>query len=109
MSNWIAIGISTLALLVSGLTAWFTLLHRGDLRMTKPTVVFFRPDGGHHDKPHLKVFLRTLLYSRSRRAPSARVLALVVRPLLTCKTIRAIARVPPACPRILTRSRRSVV
>ena len=67
MSNWIAIGISTLALLVSGLTAWFTLLHRGDLRMTKPTVVFFGPDGGHHDKPHLKVFLRTLLYSTSRR------------------------------------------
>ena len=67
MSNWIAIIVSALALTVSALTAWFTLLHRGDLRMTKPTVVFFGPDGGHHDKPHLKVFLRTLLYSTSRR------------------------------------------
>src|SRR5262245_817774 len=50
MNNWIAIIVSALALTVSVLTAWFTLLHRGDLRMTKPTVVFFGPDGGHHDK-----------------------------------------------------------
>lgn len=68
MSNWFAIGISTLALTVSALTAWFSLLRKGDLRMTKPTVVFFGPDGGHvHEKPRLKVFLRTLLYSTSRR------------------------------------------
>jgi len=68
MSNWIAIAISTLALLVSALTAWFTLLHKGSLRMTKPTVVFFGPDGGpDREKPRLKVFLRTLLYSTSRR------------------------------------------
>ncbi len=37
--------------------------------MTQPTVVFFGPDGGRRDseKPRLKVFLRTLLYSTSRR------------------------------------------
>jgi len=68
MSNWFAIGISTLALAVSALTVWFTLLHKGTLRMTLPTVVFFGPDGGSsHEKQRLKVFLRTLLYSTSRR------------------------------------------
>ena len=69
MTNWIAIGISILALFVSALTAWLTLFRRGDLRMTQPTVVFFGPDGGRRsgEKPRLKVFLRTLLYSTSRR------------------------------------------
>src|SRR6266516_3338080 len=69
MTNWFAIAISTLALIVSALTAWFTLLRKGDLRMTLPTVVFFGPDGGRRgeEKPRLKVFLRTLLYSISRR------------------------------------------
>ncbi len=69
MANWIAIALSTLALFLSSLTAWLTLLRRGDLRMTQPTVVFFGPDGGRRggEKPHLKVYLRTLLYSTSRR------------------------------------------
>ncbi|MDD5307615.1 MAG: hypothetical protein PHU25_09885 [Deltaproteobacteria bacterium] len=37
--------------------------------MTQPTVIFFGPDGGRRndEKAHLKVFLRTLLYSTSRR------------------------------------------
>jgi len=37
--------------------------------MTQPTVVFFGPDGGRRDgeKPRLKVFVRTLLYSTARR------------------------------------------
>ena len=72
MSNatqWIAIVISSLALLVSAFTAWLTLFRRGELRMTQPTVVFFGPDGGRRDgeTPPLKVFLRTLLYSTSSR------------------------------------------
>lgn len=69
MTDWIAVGISSLALLVSGLTAWLILLRRGSLRMTQPTVVFFGPDGGRGEgeKRRLKVFLRTLLYSTSRR------------------------------------------
>lgn len=33
--------------------------------MTKPTVIFFGPDGG--GKKHNKVFIRTLLYSTSER------------------------------------------
>ena len=37
--------------------------------MTKPTVIFFGPDGGSvvGRKRQLKVFLRTLLFSTSRR------------------------------------------
>jgi hypothetical protein len=50
-------------------TAWLTLLRRGTVRMTKPTVIFFGPDGGPHNgtpaKP--KVFLRSLVYSTGKR------------------------------------------
>lgn len=69
MTEWIAIAISSVALLVSSVTAWLTLLHRGDLLMTQPTVVFLGPDGGRREgeKPHLKVFLRTLIYSTSSK------------------------------------------
>jgi len=69
MTEWIALGISLLALAVSAITAWLTLFRSGDLRMTQPTVVFFGPDGGRREgeAPRLKVFLRTLLYSTSRR------------------------------------------
>jgi hypothetical protein len=59
------IAISVLALLVSGSTLWFSQLRRGKLKMTRPTVVFFGPDG---DEDGIsKVFLRTLLYSTGRR------------------------------------------
>lgn len=68
MPDWIAIAISALALLLSSATAWLTLFRRGDLQMTQPTQFFLGPDGGRHDrKPRLKVYLRTLLYSTSRR------------------------------------------
>lgn len=69
MVEWIAIGISGLALVVSGITAWITLFQAGSLRMTQPTVIFFGPDGTclEGEKPHVKVFLRTLLYSTSKR------------------------------------------
>ena len=69
MTECIALGISGIALVVSAVTAWLTLLQAGKLRMTQPTVVFFGPDGGRRDgeNARLKVFLRTLLYSSSRR------------------------------------------
>jgi len=69
MTEWVPIGISAFALIVSAITAWLTLFRAGDLRMTQPTVVFFGPDGGRSEgeKPRLKVFLRTLLYSTARR------------------------------------------
>jgi hypothetical protein len=69
MTEWIALAISSLALLVSGVTAWLTLVRSGELRMTQPMVVFLGPDGARREgeAPRLKVFLRTLLYSTSRR------------------------------------------
>ena len=69
VNEWIAVGVSFFALAVSALTAWLTLFQRGRLRMTQPTVVFFGPDGGARpdERRRLKVFLRTLLYSTSRR------------------------------------------
>lgn len=47
-----------------------TLLRRGRVRMTQPTLIYFGPDGGPRagsDPPAMKVFLRTLLYSTGKR------------------------------------------
>ena len=67
MSSWFAIGIATLALVVSGITAWLTFFRSGKLVMTQPTTVFFGPDGLFFEGPKRKVFLRTLLYSTAKR------------------------------------------
>ncbi|MEW7987566.1 MAG: hypothetical protein AB2784_08005 [Candidatus Thiodiazotropha endolucinida] len=67
MADWISIGISLFALAVSGVTAWLTLFKKGRLLMTQPTTIFFGPDGGFLDSTHNKVYLRTLLYSSSRK------------------------------------------
>lgn len=58
---------SCLALIVSGVTAWLTLFRKGELVMTQPTVVFFGPDGSNFDSSKSKIYLRTLLYSTSKR------------------------------------------
>jgi hypothetical protein len=64
----LALVASFLALAVSALTAWLTLLRKGEIRMTRPTVVYFGPDGGSKaESPLEKVFLRTLLYSTGKR------------------------------------------
>jgi len=60
--------ISVFALIVSATTAWLTLLRRGVLRMTHPTVIFFGPDGPPSQGAEVKIFLRTLLYSTAKRA-----------------------------------------
>jgi hypothetical protein len=69
MADPIAIAVSVLALAISSLTAWLTLFRRGTIEMTKPTVIFFGPDSprGREDAPKPKVFLRTLLFSTSKR------------------------------------------
>ena len=69
MKENIALIISSLALGISAMTAWLTWLKRGTLKMTQPTVIFLGPDGkaflgGNY---HPKVFMRTLLYSTSKR------------------------------------------
>jgi len=65
---WIATCISFCALAISFVTAWLTLFRKGKLRMTKPTVIFFGPDGSPSQRSGLKVFLRTLLYCTAKRA-----------------------------------------
>lgn len=60
----VALGISLASLSVSGLTAWATL-RRGTIKMTRPTVIYFGPDGGARGVN--KVFLRTILYSTGAR------------------------------------------
>ena len=45
----LALVVSFLALAVSALTAWITLLRKGEIRMTLPTVIYFGSDGGSKD------------------------------------------------------------
>jgi hypothetical protein len=52
------LAVSILALVVSGLTLWFSHFKVGQILMTKPTIFFFGWDG---IRP--KIFLRTLLFS----------------------------------------------
>lgn len=68
MDKALPIVISALALTVSVVTAWLTLLRRGQVRATQAAVVYFGPDGGSSPtEPYPKVFLRCLLYSTGRR------------------------------------------
>lgn len=61
----ISIPISIVSLAVSLGTFWIAFVHRGRLKMTKPTIVFFGYDAV--PRPTPKVFLRTLLYSTANR------------------------------------------
>jgi hypothetical protein len=69
MVDPVSLTVSALALAVSSVTAWLTLFHRGTVKMTQPTVIFFGPDaprsGG--EQPLPKIYLRTLLFSTSKR------------------------------------------
>jgi hypothetical protein len=69
MADPVAITVSVLALSVSALTAWLTLFRRGTVEMTQPTVIFFGPDTPRSpgEAPSPKVYLRTLLFSTSKR------------------------------------------
>lgn len=69
MADPIAITVSVLALAVSSVTAWLTLFRRGTVQMTRPTVIFFGPDTPRFSETasHPKIFIRTLLFSTSKR------------------------------------------
>lgn len=58
----ISILIAATALCISLLTLWLTLLRKGEIRMTQPTTIFFGPDS-----QSSKIYLRTLLYSTSKK------------------------------------------
>jgi hypothetical protein len=65
----VAVIISAFALAIAGLTLWLTHFRRGNVIMTRPTVIYFGPDGsrtgGLNGRP--KIFLRALLISDSKR------------------------------------------
>jgi len=69
MADPLSTTISALALGVSLVTAWLTLFRRGSVKMTQPTVIYFGPDAprSNIDSPLPKVYLRTLLFSTSKR------------------------------------------
>ncbi len=69
MADPVSITLSGLALAVSTVNAWLTLWRRGTVKMTQPTVIFFGPDTPRsRSEPLLpKVYLRTLLFSTSKR------------------------------------------
>ncbi len=69
MADSVSITISVLSLAISSVTAWLTLFRRGTVKMTQPTVIFFGPDTprSHEDTALPKVYLRTLLFSTSKR------------------------------------------
>lgn len=64
MADPFSLAISVLSLAISSATAWLTFFRRGIVKMTQPTVIFFGPD-----RPHSmpKIYLRTLLFSTSKR------------------------------------------
>ncbi|MBT1063231.1 hypothetical protein KJY73_06575 [Bowmanella sp. Y26] len=66
----ISLVFSCLALFVSAITAWLTFFRNGELKATQPTTVFFGPDGLKDPLINVavnKVYLRTLLYSTSKK------------------------------------------
>lgn len=69
MADPVAVTVSVLALTVSATTAWLTLFRRGTVKMTQPTAIFFGPDSPRSRDDILlpKVYLRTLLFSTSKR------------------------------------------
>jgi hypothetical protein len=66
----VSLALSAGAVTISAGTAWLTLLRRGQIRMTRPTLFYLGPDGpGGHNIPKgaPKVYVRMLLYSTARR------------------------------------------
>jgi hypothetical protein len=67
----ISLSVAVLALAISGLTAWFTLLRSGTVRMTQPTLFYLGPDGGRHTENGTrstpKVSVVSLLYATAKR------------------------------------------
>lgn len=58
--------LSLVAIAVSFTTAWFTIFHRGSIRMTHPSLIALL--NGDEPSPNSpKVFLRTLLYTTGKR------------------------------------------
>jgi hypothetical protein len=63
-----SLAISSLSLAVAATTAWLTLFRKGQLCMTRPTQIYFGPDGGFKpDQAPSKIYLRSMLYTTGKR------------------------------------------
>lgn len=59
-----ALIISIISLIISGLTFWLTRIKKGDLKMTRPSMICFVGQNG-NDEP--KIVIRTLLYATAEQ------------------------------------------
>lgn len=59
----VSFAFSCVAFIVSMWTAWLTWFHRGTIKMTRPSFVYFGPD----QSTQVKINFRALLYSTARR------------------------------------------
>jgi hypothetical protein len=64
MIDTLSLAISAGSFAISATIAWLTLFRSGKLKMTRPTLFYFGPDG---DQGNPKIFLRALLYSTAKR------------------------------------------
>jgi hypothetical protein len=70
MADPVSLCVSGGALVISTGTAWLTLLRRGQLKMTRPTLFYLGPDGSspaENKRGGPKVYVRMLLYSTAKR------------------------------------------
>jgi hypothetical protein len=66
VSNFAPLIISLVSAAISLTTLWFSVLHRGSIKMTRPRLVaLLRGDGPVADAP--KIFMRMLLFSTGKR------------------------------------------
>lgn len=67
--TYFSVVIAMLALSVSALTLWLTHMRKGKVKLTRPAVVYFGPDGSRDEglNGNPKIYLRGLLISDSKR------------------------------------------
>ena len=63
--SWLSFLVASFALFVSLVTLWLTHIRLGSIKMTRPSQIYFGPDGGPSKSG--KVFIHTLLYATSFR------------------------------------------
>ncbi len=52
--EYISLTISIIAITMSTITFWLTRVKKGNVKMTKPSVIFFGPDGvGNYQKKNI--------------------------------------------------------
>ncbi len=71
--------VSVIALSISLFTLWYSILRRGTIHSTNPLFVAILYDFAKEKNPNAKIFLRTLLYSTSKRGQVIESLSLRVR------------------------------